>query len=121
MFAKVDARRLGEDALRRGASGVVDDLCDLEQRLGGNASVEGAVAAEARFTLDERDMCCGRARRQRGDDAGRTAADDNDVVVPHSASHARNQVSSSSRSFMRARWMRLFVAASDRSRMSATS
>jgi hypothetical protein len=60
---EVDVRRLGEDALVRGVLGVVDDLRDLEQSLRGHAAVEGAVAAEARFTLDERDVRSRRARR----------------------------------------------------------
>jgi hypothetical protein len=63
---EVESRRRNNDPLFLRLPGLVRHLRDLDQRLRGNAAVEGAVAADPRLLLDERHGDAELASGQRG-------------------------------------------------------
>jgi len=68
-----------EDPVARELARLGDRVGGVDQRLGRDAAVVGAVAAEPLLSLDERDICPFVARGERGRQAGGAASDDYDV------------------------------------------
>jgi hypothetical protein len=77
------------DFFRLRAPEVARDLRSLEQRSRGDAAVEGAVAADPRLLLDERDGGAEVARGQRSREPGGAAPDHDHVVVHRTVLDAR--------------------------------
>jgi hypothetical protein len=80
-----------EDPVAREPTRLDDRVGGVDQRLGRDAAVVGAVAAEPLLSFDERDICPFVARGERSRQASGAASDDGDVEPPLSTDSAQRR------------------------------